>query len=187
MRRRSLVVAAAGLLAAGVAALPALAETAADGRIVRVVYALVFDGAGPSGATWGFHLAHMSDGRYCVRFGNPGRLGLATIDKVSDICFDRVPATTGPSQERKSQSFDAREKGRRITVISYQKGSIAASGNDITLQIESCTRIEGEAETRCLPNRYVVHMNGPDCTAEVSLSGSTSRAGATTCEHYEAR
>jgi hypothetical protein len=30
-------------------------------------------------------------------------------------------------------------------------------------------------------------MKGADCTADVSLSGSKSRAGATTCEHYEAR
>lgn len=71
--------------------------------------------------------------------------------------------------------------------MSYQKGSVAAAGNDITLEIATCNRVEGEQDTRCFPSRYVVHMNGPDCSAVVILSGSRSRAGATTCEHYQAR
>jgi hypothetical protein len=187
MGRRTALALAAGLLAAGLAGPPALAQTAADGRIVRVVYALIFEGPGPRDSTWGFHLAHMKDGRYCVRFGNPGRLNLAVIQQVYDICFNSVPATVDRSQERRSESFDAREKGKRITVVSYQKGSIQASGNDITLEVATCNRVEGEQETRCFPNRYVVHMNGPACRAEVTLSGSRSRAGATTCEHYPAQ
>lgn len=178
---------AIALLGAATLAPSAIAQTPADGRIVRVVYEVKFEGSGPSGSTWGFHLAHMPDGRYCVRFGNPGRLTLAIIQKVSDICFDTVPATVDRSQERTSHSFDAREKGKRITVVSYQKGSIQASGNAITLDVATCNRVEGEQETRCFPNRYAVRINGADCSAEVTLSGSRSRAGTTTCEHYPAR
>lgn len=184
---RLVTLALGALLWAMAASAPAVAETPVDGRIVRVVYDVIFDGPGPRGATWGFHLAHMQDGRYCVRFGNPGRLTLAVIQKVASICFGRIPATVERSHENRSRSYDAREKGKQITVVSYQKGSIASSGSDVTLDIETCNRVEGEQETRCFPNRYVVHMQGPDCGAEVTLSGSQSRAGATTCEHYAAR
>ena len=74
------------LFCLGVLASPAIAQTPVDGRIVRVVYHIVYDGGRPSSATWGFHLACMKDGRYCVRLGNPGRLTLAIIAKVGDIC-----------------------------------------------------------------------------------------------------
>ena len=178
---------AATLLSALPAISPAAAVTPVDGRIIRVVYEVAFHGQGPRGSTWGFHLAHMPDSRYCVRFGNPGRLTLAIIEKVADVCFDKIPATVDRSKESRSHSFDAREKGKQITVVSYQKGSIAMAGSDITLDITTCNRVEGEEETRCFPNRYVVHMNGADCSAEVTLSGSTSRAGSTICEHYPAR
>jgi hypothetical protein len=167
--------------------LPARANAPVDGRIIRVVYEVIFEGQGPRGSTWGFHLAHMRDGRYCVRLGNPGRLTLAIIQKVADICFDAIPATIDRSHESRSRSFDSREKGKQITVVSYQKGSIPSGGTDITLDIASCNRMEGEEETRCFPNRYMVHMEGPNCTSEVTLSGSKSRAGATTCEHYAAQ
>ena len=166
---------------------PAVAQTPVDGRIVRVVYEVVHEGPGPRGGTWGFHLAHMKDGRYCVRLGNPGRLTLAIIQSVGDICFDAIPGSVERSAEQRSKSFDAREKGKQITVVSTQKGAIANSGNDITLDITTCNRIEGETETRCFPNRYVVHMNGETCTAEATLSGSQKRADKITCEHYAAR
>ena len=166
---------------------PALAQSAVDGRIVRVVYEVIFDGDGPRGSTWGFHLAHMQSGRYCVRLGNPGRLNLVVIARVGDICFDRIPGAVERSKESTSRSLDARQKGKWISVSSYQKGSIEEAGNDITLLITTCNRPEGEADYRCFPNRYVVHMSGDTCTAEVSLSGSRSRAGKITCEHYEAR
>jgi hypothetical protein len=185
MTRRTVLALATLLFAPALS--PASAQTPVDGRIVRVVYEVIFNGPGPRGSTWGFHLAHMNDGRYCVRFGNPGRLNLAIIQRVGDICFDRIPGTVDRSGERRSESFDAREKGKRITVVSYQKVSIQVSGDDITLQIATCNRVEGEQETRCFPNLYVVHMSGPACSAEVTLSDSNSRAGATTCEHYEAR
>ena len=185
--RRHIRLAIASILGILQALSPAAAVTPVDGRIVRVVYEVVFDGQGPRGSTWGFHLAHMRDGRYCVRFGNPGRLTLAIIQKVADVCFDNIPATVDRSKETRSKSFDAREKGKQITVLSYQKGSIAMSGGDITLDIATCNRVEGEQDTRCFPNRYVVHMKGADCSADVTLSGSKSRAGHTTCEHYAAR
>jgi hypothetical protein len=170
-------------------ALPAqaVAETPVDRRIVRVVYEVIFEDGRVRGSTWGFHLAHMKDGRYCVRLGNPGRLSLAVIEKVGDICFQRIPGSVDRTGERRSRAYDSRQQGRQITVVSYQKGSIAASGNDVTLEVTSCTRVEGESDTRCFPNRYVVRMRGDACTAQVSLSGSRSRAGKTTCEHYEAR
>ena len=38
----------------------------------------------------------------------------------------------------------------------FQRGSIAVAGQDVTLDIETCAKIEGEDETRCFPNRYVV-------------------------------
>jgi hypothetical protein len=174
------------VLLTGAMSLPAVAQTPVDGRIVRVVYEVAFHGSGPRGSTWGFHLAHMKDGRYCVRLGNPGRLTLAIIQSMGDICFDAIPGSVERSAEQRSKSFDAREKGKQITVVSHQKGTIASSGNDITLDITTCTRIEGEPETRCFPNRYVVHMNGETCTAEATLSGS-QRAGKITCEHYAAR
>ena len=86
----------------------------------------------------------MTDNRYCVRFGNPGRLTLKTIDRMADICFDTVPGSVERSRESRSQAFDVREKGKRITVVSYHKGSIAAGGRDITLDVASCSRLEGE-------------------------------------------
>ncbi|HET7154698.1 MAG TPA: hypothetical protein VFI87_04940 [Hyphomicrobiaceae bacterium] len=171
----------------GVLASPATAQTPVDGRIVRVVYHIVYDGGGPSSATWGFHLAHMKDGRYCVRLGNPGRLTLAIIAKVGDVCFDSIPGSVDRSPEQRSRSYDVREKGKQITVVSTQTGSIASSGSDITLDLTTCNRVEGEPDTRCFPLRYVVHMDGPNCRAEATLSGSQSRAGNITCEHYEAR
>jgi len=124
----------------GVLASPAIAQTPVDGRIVRVVYHIVYDGGGPRNATWGFHLAHMKDGRYCVRLGNPGRLTLAIIQKVGDICFDGIPGWVDRSSEQGSRSYNSREKGKQIAVVSYQKGSIAASGSDITLELTTCNR-----------------------------------------------
>jgi hypothetical protein len=185
MMRRFLLAVAASFCFAGTAQV--MAQTPVDGRIVRVVYQVVFNGTGPRDSTWGFHLAHMQDGRYCVRFGNPGRLNLTIIHKVSDICFDGVPATTDRSGERRSQSLDTGQKGKLITVVSYQQGSIASSGNDVFLDIATCNRVDGESDTRCFPNRYVVHMSGPDCIAEVTLASASSRPGTITCEHYEAR
>ncbi len=139
------------LFGLGVLASPAIAQTPVDGRIVRVVYHIVYDGGGPSSATWGFHLAHMKDGRYCVRLGNPGRLTLAIIAKVGDVCFDGIPGSVDRSPEQRSRSYDAREKGKQITVVSTQKGSIASSGNDITLDITTCNRVEGEPDDALLP------------------------------------
>jgi len=165
---------------------PAQAATPIDGRIVRVVYKVVFENQGPRNATWGFHLAHMSDGRYCVRFGDPGRLALANIRRNNDICFDAIPGKVARSSERTAPSLDAHEKGRTINLTTFQRGSIAVAGQEVTLDIETCAKIEGEAETRCFPNRYVVYMGGENCTAEITLASSTSRVGATTCEHYEA-
>ena len=110
------------LFGLGVLASPATAQTPVDGRIVRVVYHIVYDGGGPRSATWGFHLAHMKDGRYCVRLGNPGRLTLAIIAKVGDICFDGIPGSVDRSPEQRSRSYDAREKGKQITVVSYPEG-----------------------------------------------------------------
>lgn len=175
------------LVGLGAISAPAMAQTPVDGRIVRVVYQIVYDGGGPRGATWGFHLAHMKDGRYCVRLGNPGRLTLAIIQKFGDVCFDSIPGAVERSPEQRSRSYDAREKGKQITVISTQKGSIARSGSDITLDITTCNRVEGEQETRCFPYRYVVNMDGAHCWAEVTLSGSQRRAGNIACEHYAAR
>jgi hypothetical protein len=154
------------------------AQTPMDGRIIRVVYKL------PSGGTWGFHLAHMKDGRYCVRFGNPGRLGLSIIERVADICFDRVPSAVQQTPERTSKAGDARQRGKIITVSTHQKGSIESSGTSITLKIATCNRAEYETEHRCFPNRFVVRMNGEDCSAELALF--RDKAVATTCEHYAA-
>jgi hypothetical protein len=165
----------------GIAASAARAETAVDGRIARVVYTFA------SGGSWGFHLAHMKDNRYCVRFGNPGRLTLKIIDRVADICFATVPGSVERSRESRSQAFDVREKGKRITVVSYHSGSIAAGGRDITLDIASCEKIEGEEhEARCRPNRYVVHIYGGTCTAEISLARQPNRIASVICEHYAA-
>jgi len=178
-----------GLLASVLvcAAQAAKAQTPVDGRIVRVVYEVIFDDGGPRGSTWGFHLAHMKDGRYCVRLGNPGRLNLAIIARVGDMCFAAIPGAVERSRESTSRSLDAREKGKWINVSSYQKGSIARTGNDITLLITTCNRPEGDADYRCFRNLYVVHMTGETCTADVSISGSRSRAGKTTCDHYAAK
>jgi hypothetical protein len=169
------------VMSVGLAAGSAWAESAVDGRIARVVYTFA------SGGNWGFHLAHMKDNRYCMRFGNPGRLTLRIIDRVADICFDTIPSSVERSRESRSQAFDVREKGKRITVVSYHSGSIAAGGRDITLDIASCDRIEGEEqEARCRSNRYVVHIDGGTCTAEIFLARQPSRTNTITCEHYAA-
>ena len=158
------------------------AQSPVDGRIVRVVYQFT------SGGNWGFHLAQMKDGRYCVRFGNPGRLPLATIERVANICFDKIPSTVERSAESRSRAFDVREKGKQITVVSYQSGSIAVAGNAVTLDISTCNRVEGEnTEARCSPTRYVVHMDGAECRAEVTPAPRSNRIGTTTCEHYAAQ
>jgi hypothetical protein len=164
---------------------PARAETAVDGRIARIVYTFA------SGGSWGFHLAHMKDNGYCVRFGNPGRLTLKIIDRVADICFDTVPGSVERTRESRSQAFDVREKGKRITVVKYHSGSIAAGGRDITLDIATCNRIEGEEqEADCRSNRYVVHIDGGTCTAEIFLAPPPPpkriRIATVTCEHYPA-
>jgi hypothetical protein len=79
-------VALAAILSGGPAgSAPAQAQTPIDGHIVRVVYKVGSKG------TWGFHLAHMRDGRYCFRLGNPGRLTLDDIRRLAHICFDNVP------------------------------------------------------------------------------------------------
>jgi hypothetical protein len=91
------------------------------------------------------------------------------------------------SRESRSQAFDVREKGKRITVVSYHKGSIAAGDGDITLDIASCSRIEGEQqEAGCSSNRYVVHIFGETCTAEISVGGRSNRITSVICEHYAA-
>src|SRR5262245_22364712 len=75
---RRVIVLAALFCAAHANLTPASGQTPADGRIVRVVYQVSAKG------TWGFHLAHMKDGRYCVHFGNPGRLTLAHMDRAAN-------------------------------------------------------------------------------------------------------
>jgi len=169
-----------GLLCAAAAITPpAGAQTPVDERIVRVVYEV-----DTRGSTWGFHLAHMKDGRYCVRFGNPGRLNLAIIQRVADICFDRVPAAVDRSHERRSRAVDTSD-GRMKTIVSFQKGSIAASADTITLEIATCSRAEGGGEMRCFPNRYVVRMSGQACNTQVTLAAGKARNA--TCEHYAAQ
>jgi hypothetical protein len=159
-----------------------LARNPLDGRIVRVVYTFT------RGGNWGFHLAHMRDGRYCVRFGNPGvRLTLPTIDRVADICFDKVPGRVERSRESRSRAFDVRVKDKQITVVNYYSGSITAGSNDVWLDIDSCNRIEGEEkEARCGPIRFVVHIDGSACRAEV-LSARPNSISSTTCEHFDAQ
>lgn len=171
-------VALAAILSGSTAAsAPAQAQTPIDGRIVRVVYQI------GSLGTWGFHLAHMRDGRYCLRFGDPGRrLTIAAIQQAADICFDRVPATVNRSQERMLQAIDTSD-GKTKTFVKFHKGSIAATGNAITLDVASCSRAEGVQE-RCFANRYLVGMNGQDCTAEITLP--QGKASAPSCEHYAA-
>ena len=176
MARRIIVVAALCCAAAASLA-PSSAQTPADGRIVRVVYQV-----SPTG-TWGFHLAHMKDGRYCLHFGNPGRLTLAHMERAANICFDKVPGAVERTPERRFEAGD--QHGKKVTISTHQKGSIETSGNDITLKITSCSKAEHQADYSCLPNRYVVRMSGQDCSAEVSLF--KGKAGTTTCEHYAAQ
>ena len=140
-----------------------------------------------NGGNWGFHLAHMKDNRYCVRFGNPGRLTRRTIDRVADICFDKIPGSVERSRESRSQAFDVREKGKRITVVSYHKGSVEADGRDIALTIATCTRIEGEEKgAGCAPTRYVVRMDGENCSAEIVAPPRSNHIASVTCEHFAA-
>jgi hypothetical protein len=176
---RRIITGAVLLCAAAAITTPAGAETPVDGRIVRVVYQI-----GTKGGTWGFHLANMKDGRYCVRLGNPGRLNLAIIERVANICFDRVPGMVDRSKEQRSRAIDAAD-GKTKTIVSFQRGSISAAGNDITLEITTCNQVEGNAKLHCFPNRYVVRMSREGCRAEVTLSQGT--AGTTTCEHYPAQ
>jgi hypothetical protein len=179
MRMRTILTALAMLF--GLAGAPLCAETPVDGHIVRVVYQFT------GGGNWGFHLADMKDGRYCLRFGNPGRLTLKMIDRVADICFETMPGSVERSTEHRSQAFDTRQKGKRITVVSYHKGSIAADGGDITLDIATCNRIEGEEpEARCRTTHYVVHMRGESCSAEIRPERGGNRIASISCQHYPA-
>jgi len=176
---RRIIVLAALFCVAHANLTPASGQTPADGRIVRVVYQVSEKG------TWGFHLAHMTDGRYCVHFGNPGRLTLAHMDRAANICFDKVPGAVERTPERKFQAGDTGQQGKTVTISSHQKGSIETSGTGITLNITSCSKAEHQAEYTCLPNRYAVRMSGQDCSAEVTLF--RGKAGSTTCEHYPAQ
>jgi hypothetical protein len=166
------------LCAAAAIAAPAGAQTPVDGQIVRVVYRI------DTGGTWGFHLADMNDGRYCVRFGNPGRLSLAIIQRMADICFDRMPSTVDRSQERRSRAIDTAD-GRMKTIVSFQKGSIAATGDAVALDISTCNGVEGGGEVRCFRNRFVVHLGGQDCSAQVTLARGTAHV--LICERYTAQ
>lgn len=172
--------AAAAMLAVAVSLAAAAAQAPTDGRIVRIVYQI-----GAQGSTWGLHLAPMKDGRYCVRFGNPGRLTLSIIERVADICFDTIPGEVARTPERTTRAGDARHGGKIITVSTHYKGSIETSGNDITLRIETCNKAEYETSYSCFPNRYVVRMSEEACSAEVTLF--RGKAGTTTCEHYPAK
>jgi len=174
--------ATAGIVVLGLMQAASVQAAPADGRIIRVVYQ-VGGAPGAVNATWGFHLAHMRDGRYCVRFGNPGRrLTIAIIEEVADICFDGMPATVDRSRERRYQAIDTSD-GKEKTFVSFSKGSIAASGNAITLDVTSCSRAKGVPEY-CFANRYILRMSGQECSAEIALSRGT--VPATTCEHYAA-
>jgi hypothetical protein len=161
----------------------AIAQSPLEARIVRVVYEII-----PlRGATWGFHLAHMRDGRHCVRLGNPGRLALAVIERVADLCFDKIPGSVDKTGVRTSQAFDT--KNQPITISTYHKGSIEASGNAIILLVTTCNKATGGEDYRCSPQpfRFVVHMEGAGCVAEVTLAYPNQRAEKTTCEHYAAK
>lgn len=176
---RRIIVLAALFCVAQASLTPASGQTPADGRIVRVVYQVSATG------TWGFHLAHMKDGRYCVHFGNPGRLTLAQMERAANICFDRVPGAVERTPERRFQAGDTSQQGKMVTISTHQKGSIETSASEITLKITSCRKAEHQAEYNCLPNRYVVRMSGQNCSAEISLF--KGKAGTTTCEHYAAQ
>ena len=184
--RRSAAVVLISLLSGGTVDLvPALADPVA-GRIVRVVYKVAFQGGGPQDATWGFHLAHMSDGQYCLRFGDPGRLALANIRRNHDMCFSGLPGRVERSAERAASPYEPDGQGDAAEVTTFQKGSIARAGNDIILDIDFCAQMQKEANPRCFPNRYIVHMHGEACAAEIILSSSSARAIDPTCEHYKA-
>ena len=158
-----------------------LAKNPLEDRIVRVVYTYA------KGGTWGFHLADMRDGRYCVRFGNPGRLTLAVINRAAGICFDKLPGWVERTHETKSRAFDVRVKDKQITVVNYYSGSITAGGNDVWLDIDTCNRIEGEETVaRCGTDRFVVHLDDQGCRGEV-LSARQNVIANTTCEHYAAQ
>jgi len=107
---RPIIAAAALLCATSASPAPASAQTPADGRIVRVVYQVTATG------TWGFHLAHMKDGRYCVHFGNPGRLTLAHMERSASICFDKIPGAVERTPERTFQAGDTSQQGRIVTI-----------------------------------------------------------------------
>ena len=169
-------------LGPGTLAQPAAGQSPTEGRIVHVKHEVVFDGRTRADSTWGFHLAHMRDGRYCVRLGDTGpTLTLATMEKSADFCFAGIPGVAERSLEHPMWAFDTTPKPIAIST----KGSIDSTGDDFTLTITSCTRSPGEAETLCFPYRFVVHMKGAECSAEVALARGKARA--TSCQHYEAR
>jgi hypothetical protein len=128
----------------------------------------------------------MSDGHYCVRFGDPGRLALANIRRTNDICFPSLPGKTDRASERIISLPDAGHLVPVRSVIVFQKGTIELAGIDVTLNVENCAKVEGEQEARCFSNRYVVHMNGDTCSAEITFSSPLTRAADPTCEHYKA-
>src|SRR5262245_33811486 len=123
----SIVSVVLALVACGGSA-PAAAQAPDDGRLVRVVYQSIVEGMRQQG-TWGFLLARLGDGRYCVRFGAPDRhRALDYLKQAPDICFDTIPGSM-QSIERKSRVGDASQQGKLITVSSHHKGSIEVSGN----------------------------------------------------------
>lgn len=185
MRRRTVMVLL--LLMNGVVAYSgtALAQSPLDGRIVRVVYKVSYQGGAKTG-TWGFHLAHMSDGQYCVRFGDSGRLALANIRRTHDICFGTLPGKTDRASERVVSHPNAGHLVPALGVTVFQKGRIELAGGDIVLHVDFCAEIEGEQGPRCFPNRYLVRISGESCTAEIKFWSPLSRALDPVCEHYKA-
>ena len=158
-----MLMASAGLTSAS-------AQTAVDGRIVRV---LIVDAL----RTHGFHLAHMKDGRYCVHLSGLVRLNLATIERTDAICFAKVPATI-----RTADRTLGLGSGNRTL---YEMVSITAASKNVTLNIAYCRAEKTLPERRCFHKRYVVHMRGEDCSAEITLS--RGKAVTSTCEHYAAQ
>jgi hypothetical protein len=186
MCRRAGLVLIALLFGIGLDVAPGHAQTLIDDRIVRVVYAVRFERSGLKDATWGFHLANMSDGRYCVRFGNPGRLALANIRRGNDMCFDSIPGRAERASERVSPSGETDVQGQPRDVTTFIRGGIELAGTELSLDIEYCVGVAGDLKTRCFPVRYMVRMLGETCIADVPVPPPHSRVKAIMCEHYKA-
>jgi hypothetical protein len=170
------------LLAAGRTSIAQSSDPFAQ-QIVSVVYKW------DSKASWGFMVYTDRNGQRCFRFGNPGfKPTIRDILGVNHkVCFEPGQTTLERSPTSTSVTGVAGQKGE-TTIETYYSGSVQQTGDTLDMTFQSCTRLHGQQDFRCVkPVRYVVRLQGEHCEVEVQDERSTWKVVERTCDYYPAR